>query len=112
MDNQNIIDINQFSSIDLRVAKIIKAEDVDGADKLIQLTLDVGEYGTRTVFAGIKSSYKPEDLYNRMVVLVNNLAPRQMKFGLSEGMVLASSNDDGIYLVSPDDGAEPGMKVR
>ena len=112
MDNQNIIDINQFSSIDLRVAKIIKAEDVDGADKLIQLTLDVGEYGTRTVFAGIKSSYKPEDLDNRMVVLVNNLAPRQMKFGLSEGMVLASSNDDGIYLVSPDDGAEPGMKVR
>ena len=112
MDNQNIIDINQFSSIDLRVAKIIKAEDVDGADKLIQLTLDVGEYGTRTVFAGIKCSYKPEDLDNRMVVLVNNLAPRQMKFGLSEGMVLASSNDDGIYLVSPDDGAEPGMKVR
>ena len=112
MDNQNIIDINQFSSIDLRVAKIIKAEDVDGADKLIQLTLDVGEYGTRTVFAGIKSSYKPADLDNRMVVLVNNLAPRQMKFGLSEGMVLASSNDDGIYLVSPDDGAEPGMKVR
>ena len=112
MDNQNIIDINHFSSIDLRVAKIIKAEDVDGADKLIQLTLDVGEYGTRTVFAGIKSSYKPEDLDNRMVVLVNNLAPRQMKFGLSEGMVLASSNDDGIYLVSPDDGAEPGMKVR
>ena len=112
MDNQNIIDINQFSSIDLRVAKIIKAEDVDGADKLIQLTLDVGEYGTRTVFAGIKSSYKPEDLDNRMVVLVNNLAPRQMKFGLSEGMVLASSNDNGIYLVSPDDGAEPGMKVR
>ena len=87
-------------------------EDVDGADKLIQLTLDVGEYGTRTVFAGIKSSYKPEDLDNRMVVLVNNLAPRQMKFGLSEGMVLASSNDNGIYLVSPDDGAEPGMKVR
>ena len=112
MDKQNIIDVNQFSSIDLRVAKIIKAEDVDGADKLIQLTLDVGEYGTRTVFAGIKSSYKPEDLDNRMVVLVNNLAPRQMKFGLSEGMVLASSNDDGIYLVSPDDGAEPGMKVR
>ena len=112
MDNQNIIDINQFSSIDLRVAKIIKAEDVDGADKLIQLTLDVGEYGKRTVFAGIKSSYKPKDLDNRMVVLVNNLAPRQMKFGLSEGMVLASSNDDGIYLVSPDDGAEPGMKVR
>ena len=96
----------------MRVAKIIKAEDVDGADKLLQLTLNVGEYGTRTVFAGIKSSYKPEDLNNRMVVLVNNLAPRQMKFGLSEGMVLASSNDDGIYLVSPDEGAEPGMKVR
>ena len=69
-------------------------------------------YKILAIFAGIKSSYKPEDLDSRMVVLVNNLAPRQMKFGLSEGMVLASSNDDGIYLVSPDDGAEPGMKVR
>ena len=112
MENENIIDIKQFSNVDLRVAKILKAEDVKDADKLIQLTLDVGELGTRNVFAGIKSSYAPAELNNRLVVLVNNLAPRKMKFGLSEGMVLASSNENGIYLVSPDDGAKPGMKVR
>ena len=112
MENQNIIDIKQFSAIDLRVAKIIKAENVDGADKLLQLTLDVGELGIKNVFAGIKSSYNPKDLDNRMVILVNNLAPRKMKFGNSEGMVLASSNGEGIYLISPDEGAEPGMKVK
>jgi methionyl-tRNA synthetase len=112
MENQNLINIKQFSEVDLRVAKIIKAQDVKEADKLLQLTLDVGELGTRNVFAGIKSSYSPSDLENRMVVLVNNLAPREMKFGLSEGMVLASSNDDGVYLISPDEGAKPGMKIR
>ena len=112
MDNVNLIDINHFSSVDLRVAKITKADDVEGADKLLQLTLDVGCLGTRNVFAGIKSAYKPDELTDRLVVLVNNLEPRKMKFGISEGMVLASSNDDGIYLVSPDEGAEPGMKVR
>ena len=112
MENQNLINIKQFSEVDLRVAKIIKAQDVKEADKLLQLTLDVGELGTRNVFAGIKSSYNPSDLENRMVVLVNNLAPREMKFGLSEGMVLASSNDDEVYLISPDEGAKPGMKVR
>ena len=112
MDNVNLIDINHFSSVDLRVAKITKADDVEGADKLLQLTLDVGDLGTRNVFAGIKSAYKPDELTDRLVVLVNNLEPRKMKFGISEGMVLASSNNDGIYLVSPDEGAEPGMKVR
>ena len=112
MENENIIDIKQFSNVDLRVAKILKAENVKDADKLIQLTLDVGELGTRNVFAGIKSSYAPAELNNRLVVLVNNLAPRKMKFGISEGMVLASSNDDGIYLISPDEGAKPGMKVK
>ena len=112
MDNVNLIDINHFSSVDLRVAKITKADEVEGADKLLQLTLDVGDLGTRNVFAGIKSAYKPDELTDRLVVLVNNLEPRKMKFGISEGMVLASSNDDGIYLVSPDEGAEPGMKVR
>ena len=112
MDNVNLIDINHFSSVDLRVAKITKADDVEGADKLLQLTLDVGDLGTRNVFAGIKSAYKPDELTDKLVVLVNNLEPRKMKFGISEGMVLASSNDDGIYLVSPDEGAEPGMKVR
>ncbi len=112
MDNVNLIDINHFSSVDLRVAKITKADNVEGADKLLQLTLDVGDLGTRNVFAGIKSAYKPDELTDRLVVLVNNLEPRKMKFGISEGMVLASSNNDGIYLVSPDEGAEPGMKVR
>ena len=112
MDNVNLIDINHFSSVDLRVAKITKADEVEGADKLLQLTLDVGDLGTRNVFAGIKSAYKPDELTDRLVVLVNNLEPRKMKFGISEGMVLASSNNDGIYLVSPDEGAEPGMKVR
>ena len=108
----NLINIDQFSAVDLRVAKIIKADDVEGADKLLQLTLDVGDLGTRNVFAGIKSAYKPEDLTDKYIVLVNNLEPRKMKFGISEGMVLASSNDEGIYLVSPDEGAKPGMKVR
>ncbi len=112
MDNVNLINIDQFSAVDLRVAKIIKAEHVEGADKLLQLTLDVGDLGQKNVFAGIKSAYDPEDLTDRHIVLVNNLEPRKMKFGISEGMVLASSNDDGIYLVSPDEGAEPGMKVR
>ena len=112
MENENIIDIKQFTSIDLRVAKILKAEDVDGADKLLRLTLDVGDLGTRNVFAGIKSSYKSKELNDRMVILVNNLAPREMKFGISEGMVLASSNDDGIFLISPDEGAKAGMKVK
>ena len=112
MDNVNIINIDQFSAVDLRVAQIIDAKDVEGADKLLQLNLDVGDLGTRNVFAGIKSAYKPDELIDRLVVLVNNLEPRKMKFGLSEGMVLASSNENGIYLVSPDDGAKPGMKVR
>ena len=112
MDNVNLINIDQFSAVDLRVAKIIKADDVEGADKLLQLTLDVGDLGTRNVFAGIKSAYKPEDLTDKYIVLVNNLEPRKMKFGIYEGMVLASSNDEGIYLVSPDEGAKPGMKVR
>ena len=112
MDNVNLINIDQFSAVDLRVAKIIKADDVEGADKLLQLTLDVGDLGTRNVFAGIKSAYKPEDLTDKYIVLVNNLEPRKMKFGISEGMVLASSNDECIYLVSPDEGAKPGMKVR
>jgi len=112
MDNVNLINIDQFSAVDLRVAQIIDAKDVEGADKLLQLNLDVGDLGTRNVFAGIKSAYKPDELIDRLVVLVNNLEPRKMKFGLSEGMVLASSNENGIYLVSPDDGAKPGMKVR
>ena len=112
MNESKYINIDQFSLVDLRVAKIINASEVDGADKLLKLDLDVGDLGKKSVFAGIKSAYVPESLKDKLVILVNNLEPRKMKFGLSEGMVLASSNDDGIYLISPDDGALPGMKVK
>ena len=109
----NTININQFMETDLRVAKIVNAEDIEDADKLIKLTLSVGDIGTKTVFAGIKSAYKKEDLLNKMVILVNNLAARKMKFGVSEGMVLASSDDSGgIFLISPDKGAKEGQKVK
>jgi methionyl-tRNA synthetase len=107
------ITIDDFTKIDLRVAKIVNAEHVDGADKLLRLTLDVGDGRQRTVFAGIKSAYKPEDLIGRLTPMVANLAPRKMKFGLSEGMVLAASGDGpGIFLLAPDTGALPGMRVK
>ena len=106
------ISIDDFNKLDLRVAKIVKAEHVEGADKLLKLTLDVGGT-TRTVFAGIKSAYAPEKLEGQLAVVVANLAPRKMKFGLSEGMVLAASGEGpGIFLVSPGAGAEPGMRVK
>ena len=111
-DEENYINIDQFAEIDLRVAEIKAASHVDGADKLLQLTLDVGDLGGRNVFAGIKKAYDPESLVGKMVILVSNLAPRKMKFGLSEGMVLASSDDEGIYLISPDSGATPGLRVK
>ena len=111
-DEENYISIDQFAEIDLRVAEIKAASHVDGADKLLQLTLDVGDLGERNVFAGIKKAYDPESLVGKMVILVSNLAPRKMKFGLSEGMVLASSDDEGIYLISPDSGATPGLRVK
>jgi methionyl-tRNA synthetase len=108
-----IISIDDFSKIDLRVARITMAEHVEGADKLLRLTLDVGALGTRQVFAGIKSAYDPEALKGRLTVMVANLAPRKMKFGLSEGMVLAASGEaPGLYLLAPDSGAQPGMKVK
>jgi methionyl-tRNA synthetase len=107
------ISIDDFAKIDLRVARIAHAEYVEGADKLLKLTLDVGAFGTRQVFAGIKSAYDPGALIGRLTVMVANLAARKMKFGLSEGMVLAASGEKpGIFLLSPDVGAEPGMKVR
>ncbi len=107
------ISIDDFSKIDLRIAKIVNAEHVDGADKLLKLTLDIGDGHPRTVFAGIKSAYKPEDLIGRLTPMVANLAPRKMKFGLSEGMVLAASGDGpGIFLLAPDSGATPGMRVK
>jgi methionyl-tRNA synthetase len=106
------ISIDEFTKIDLRVARIARAEHVEGADKLLKLTLDLrGE--TRTVFAGIKSAYAPESLEGKLVVLVANLAPRKMKFGVSEGMILAASGEEpGIFLISPDGGAQPGMRVK
>ena len=112
MTDENQINIDDFIKIDLRVAKVKEASHVDGADKLLKLVLDVGDLGERQVFAGIKKAYNPEDLNGRLVVLVANLKPRQMSFGLSEGMVLASSNDNGIYIISPDEGAEPGQRVK
>ncbi|HEX9813233.1 MAG TPA: methionine--tRNA ligase [Burkholderiales bacterium] len=111
-----MITIEDFSKIDLRVARIANAEHVEGADKLLKLTLDVGNLGTRQVFAGIKSAYDPARLVGRLTVVVANLAPRKMKFGMSEGMVLAASDTDGklpgIFLLSPDSGAQPGMRVK
>src|SRR6266850_698882 len=111
-EGENPISIDDFNKVDLRIAKIVKAEHVEGADKLLKLTLDAGN-GTRTVYAGIKSAYDPAKLEGRLTVMVANLAPRKMKFGLSEGMVLAASGEGpGLYLLSPDSGAQPGMKVK
>jgi methionyl-tRNA synthetase len=106
------IQFDEFAKTDLRVAKIIKAEHVDGADKLLQLTLDIGGE-TRMVFAGIKSAYEPEMLEGRLTVMVANLAPRKMKFGVSEGMVLAAGpGGRDLFILSPDDGAQPGMRIK
>jgi methionyl-tRNA synthetase len=106
------ISIDDFGKVDLRIARIANAEHVEGAEKLIKLTLDLGTE-TRTVFAGIKAAYDPATLKGRLTVMVANLAPRKMKFGLSEGMVLAASGEGpGIFLLSPDSGAEPGMRVK
>jgi methionyl-tRNA synthetase len=104
------IGIEDFLKVDLRVARILEADYVDGADKLLKLTLDVGN-GHRQVFSGIRSAYRAEDLPGRLTVIVANLKARKMRFGLSEGMVLAAAGGDGIFLVAPDSGAEPGMRV-
>jgi methionyl-tRNA synthetase len=107
------ITIDDFSKVDLRIAKIVNAEHVEGAEKLLKLTLDIGEATTRQVFAGIKSAYDPATLVGRMTVMVANLAPRKMKFGMSEGMVLAASDESGgPFILSPDSGAQPGMRVK
>jgi len=110
------IGIDEFSKIDLRIARITAAEAVQGSDKLLKLTLDVSDGRPRQVFSGIKSAYRPEDLVGRLTVLVANLAPRKMKFGVSEGMVLAASDEaggrPGLFLLDPDQGAQPGMKVK
>ncbi|WP_273428802.1 methionine--tRNA ligase [Chitinibacter tainanensis] len=105
------ISIDDFMKVDLRIARIANAQHVEGAEKLLQLTLDLGNE-TRNVFAGIKSAYQPEDLIGKHTVMVANLAPRKMKFGLSEGMVLAAGGDGGLYILEPHDGAKPGMRVK
>ena len=109
--DKHTVSIDDFAKVDLRIAKIIGAESVDGADKLLRLTLDLGD-SQKQVFAGIKSAYAPEDLLGRLTVMVANLAPRTMRFGVSEGMVLAAGDGKGIYLLQPDAGALPGMKVK
>jgi methionyl-tRNA synthetase len=106
------LSIDDFMKVDLRIAKIVNCEHVEGSDKLLRLTLDVGEDKHRNVFSGIKSAYQPEDLVGRLTVMVGNLAPRKMKFGLSEGMVLAAGDGNGIFLLTPDSGAQPGMRVK
>lgn len=106
------IQFDDFAKIDLRIAKIVNAEHVEGADKLLKLTLDIG-LGEKQVFAGIKSAYAPEDLIGKLTVMVANLAPRKMRFGLSEGMVLAAGpGGKDLFVLNPDDGAKPGMKVK
>ncbi len=107
------IQFGDFDKIDLRIAKIAKAEQVKGADKLLRLQLDLGEGVTKQVFAGIKAAYRPEDLEGKLTVMVANLAPRKMKFGLSEGMVLAAGpGGSDLWILNPDDGAKPGMRVK
>jgi methionyl-tRNA synthetase len=112
-----VIGIDDFARIDLRIARIVNCEPVEGSVKLLRLTLDAGEGKTRNVFSGIASAYQPADLIGKLTVLVANLAPRKMKFGISEGMVLAASHADekaqpGIHVLEPWPGAQPGMRVR
>jgi methionyl-tRNA synthetase len=111
------IKIDDFAQVDLRVARITACEKVEGSTKLLRLTLDVGEVGPRTVFSGIQSAYKPEQLVGKLTVVVANLAPRKMKFGLSQGMVLAASHADekahpGLFILEPWPGATPGLRIR
>jgi methionyl-tRNA synthetase len=107
-----LVNIADFAKLDLRVAKVLDAKLVEGSDKLLQLTLDLGTE-QRNVFSGIRSAYDPATLVGRYVVMIANLEPRKMRFGVSQGMVLCASGDDGpeVFLLSPDSGALPGMKV-
>ena len=108
--------IDDFTKIDLRVAKIVDCDEVEGSTKLLRLTLDLGEGRTRNVFSGIKSAYKPEDLKGKLTGVIANLAPRKMRFGVSEGMVLAASDAEdkslGLFILEPHAGAVPGMRIR
>ena len=108
-----MISIDEFLRIDLRVAKVVSAEQVAGADKLLKLRLDVGELGEREIFAGIRTAYDPATLNGRLIVVVANLEPRKMRFGVSEGMMLAAGpGGTDIFVLSPDAGASPGMRVK
>ena len=108
-----VIAFDDFAKIDLRVARIITAEEVPKAKKILKLTVSLGGEDRRTIFAGIKTAYKAEDLAGRLVVIVANLAPRQMSFGLSEGMAIAAGpGEPDIFLLSPDSGAKPGQRVH
>jgi methionyl-tRNA synthetase len=112
-ENGNMIQFDDFMQVDLRVARIEKAEEVEGADKLLRLQLDLGELGSRQVLAGIRGHYEPGELEGRLTMVVANLEPRKMRFGVSEGMVLAASGEDGRpFLLSPDEGAKPGMRIK
>ena len=112
-EDNNIIQIDDFMKVDLRVAKVEEVSYVEGADKLLAIKLDLGDLGTKNVFAGIKSAYEPTELEGKLVVMVYNLAPRKMKFGISEGMILAASDSEGgIFVLSPDSGAQPGQKIK
>jgi methionyl-tRNA synthetase len=107
------VSIDDFARLDLRVARVANAEQVEGSDKLLRLTLDLGGE-QRTVFSGIRAAYQPEQLTGRLVVVIANLAPRKMRFGVPQGMVLCASADDGpgaVFLLAADAGAQPGMKV-
>ena len=107
------ISLDEFSKVDLRIARVVEAEDVPQAKKLLKLTLSLGGGHRQTVFAGIKGVYQADELVGRLVVCAANLAPRQMKFGTSEGMILASGpGGKEIYLLAPDDGAQPGQRVH
>ena len=108
----DVINIDDFSKLDLRIAKIVSAEHVEGAEKLLKLKLDIG-FAERQVFAGIKSAYAPEALIGKLTVMVANLKPRQMRFGLSEGMVLAAGpGGKELWILEPHQGAKPGMRVK
>jgi methionyl-tRNA synthetase len=112
-EGDNMIQFDDFMKVELRVARIEKAEEVEGADKLLRLQLDLGEMGNRQVLAGIRGHYDPADLDGRLTMVVANLEPRKMRFGVSEGMVLAASGEDGKpFLLSPDSGAKPGMRIK
>jgi methionyl-tRNA synthetase len=106
------ISFEDFAKVDLRVARVVEAEDVQGAQKLLRLTLNLGGDNRRNVFAGIKGAYSPQDLVGRLVICVANLAPRKMKFGTSEAMIVASGGSGEVYLLSPDAGAKPGQRVH